>query len=224
MKKTTDLSKWCAPEKEFIVEDWLSVGDISFLKGERGVGKSLLAQQLMTAVAIGKPWLNMDVKQVKTYGVFCDDEKEDLIRKQRAINRLYQLDESLVKSQMQMLARSGEDNLLMTFNYGGELTTFFHEVLEDIRSLRPKLVILDSASDLFEGGPSNFEEFIQVCCAYIARVLDCAVLVCEHDSSINVCNDKVWSLSHSNEANDERILHYGRSSHLLRYQDNVFVI
>jgi putative DNA primase/helicase len=164
MKKTIDLTKWCAPQKEFIVKDWLSVEDISFLKGERGVGKSLLAQQLMTAVATGKPWLNMDVKQVKAYGIFCGDEKEDLIRKQRAINSLYQVDESLVESQMQMLARSGEDNLLMTFNYGGELTTFFHEVLEDIRSFRPKLVVLDTASDLFQGGDSShFEQFIQVC-------------------------------------------------------------
>lgn len=51
MKKAIDLAKWCAPQREFIVKDLLSVEDISFLKGERGVGKSLLAQQLITAVA-----------------------------------------------------------------------------------------------------------------------------------------------------------------------------
>jgi RecA-family ATPase len=73
MINAIDCSKWVdsPPEKEFIVQDWLSLGEVSFLKGEREVGKSLLAQQLMTSVATGKPLLNMDVKQVKAYGVFC---------------------------------------------------------------------------------------------------------------------------------------------------------
>ncbi|MGL9779878.1 MAG: hypothetical protein ACR5K5_06615 [Wolbachia sp.] len=65
------------------------------------VGKSLLAQQLMTATATGKPWLNMDVKQVKTYGVFCTDEKE---RKQCAINELYP---DLINN-IRLLSRAGE--------------------------------------------------------------------------------------------------------------------
>ncbi|WP_353281545.1 MULTISPECIES: AAA family ATPase [unclassified Wolbachia] len=34
-----------------MVQDWLSLGEVSFLKGEHEVGKSLLAQQLMTSVA-----------------------------------------------------------------------------------------------------------------------------------------------------------------------------
>ncbi|APR99004.1 AAA family ATPase [Wolbachia endosymbiont of Folsomia candida] len=137
MINAIDILKWdnLPTEKEFIVQDWLAVGEVSFLKGECEVGKSLLAQQLMTAVIIGKPWLNMDVKRVKAYGVFCEDEREDLIRKQRAINRLFQLDEPLVESQIQMLARAGEDNVLMTFsnNGVGELTPFFHELFEDIK-------------------------------------------------------------------------------------------
>ncbi|MDD9335069.1 MULTISPECIES: AAA family ATPase [Wolbachia] len=84
MIKAIDCSKWVGspPEKEFIIQDWLSLGEVSFLKGEREVGKSLLAQQLMTSVATGKPLLNMDVKQVKAYGVFCESSKRDIIRRQ----------------------------------------------------------------------------------------------------------------------------------------------
>ncbi|WP_257791014.1 hypothetical protein [Wolbachia endosymbiont of Folsomia candida] len=41
MRKAIDFAKWCAPEKEFILEGWLSMGDVSFLKGEYEVGKSL---------------------------------------------------------------------------------------------------------------------------------------------------------------------------------------
>lgn len=216
-----DLSKWVGspPEKEFIVQDWLSLGEVSFLKGEREVGKSLLAQQLMTSVATGKPLLNMDVKQVKAYGVFCESSKRDIIRHQCMIDRLYQVEETLFENQIQILARDGEDNLLMTFNDKGigEFTPFFHELFEDIKLFQSKLVVVDTALDLFGGDESNsshLKQFMQGYCAYIAKTLNCAVLLCKHDSSIEVSNDKVWSLSHSS---DERILHCGRSSHLLRY-------
>lgn len=229
MKKATDLSKWCAPHKDFIVEDWLAVGDVSFLKGEREVGKSLLVQQLMTAVATGKLWFDMKVKKARAYGVFSESSKRDIIRRQCMIDRFYQVEETLFESQIQILAREGEDNVLMNFDDQGigKLTPFFHEVLEDIRSFQPKLVVLDTITDLFgwdKNNPLHLKQFMGGCCAHIARTLNCAVLVCEHDSSTTICDDRVWHLSRLEEIKDERILHCGRSSHLLRYQDNVFVI
>ncbi|UJQ20810.1 AAA family ATPase [Wolbachia endosymbiont of Delia radicum] len=228
MINAIDCSKWVGSpsEKEFIVQDWLSLGEVSFLKGEREVGKSLLAQQLMTSVATGKPLLNMDVKQVKAYGVFCESSKRDIIRRQCMIDRLYQVEETLFESQIQILARDGEDNLLMTFNDKGigEFTPFFHELFEDIQLFQPKLVVLDTISDLFGGDPSHLKQFMDGCCAHIAKTLNCAVLVCEHDSSITICDDIVWHLSMLEEVKDERTLYCGESSHLLRYQNGVFVI
>lgn len=46
MKKAINLATL---QKEFIVEDWLVVGDVSCLNGE--VYRSFLVQQLLTAVA-----------------------------------------------------------------------------------------------------------------------------------------------------------------------------
>ncbi len=80
----------------------------------------------MTAVATGKPWLSIDVKQVKTYALFCEDEKKDLIRKQCAINELYQLNSDLVNN-IRLLSRVGENNSLIVFNdsYTGPLFSRF---------------------------------------------------------------------------------------------------
>lgn len=224
-----DLSKWVGlpPEKEFIVQDWLSVGNVSYLSGDFKVGKSLLAQQLMTAAATGKPWLNMDVKQVKAYGVFCTDEKEDLVRKQCAINELYQLSADLTNN-VRLLSRVGEDNSLVVFNnkYESHPTLYFQELLEDIESFQPKLVILDEDLDFFGGDEDNRyqrKEFIKYC-AHIAKTVNCAVLLCKQDINIEMWFNRAWHLSRSEEARDERILQCGRSSHLLRYQDGVFVI
>ncbi|APR98577.1 AAA family ATPase [Wolbachia endosymbiont of Folsomia candida] len=227
MKKAIDLSKWCAPQKEFVVEDWLSIGDVSVLKGEHEVGKSLLAQQLMTAVATGKPWLNMKVKKARAYGVFFENNKQEVSDRQCAIDSLYQTDESLLGSQMRMFGRVETDNLLMTFEDDvGELTPLFHVLYSSIKLFQPKLVVLDTIADLFGGNksnPSHLKQFMEGCCAYIAKTLNCAVLVCEHDSSITMCDDRVWHLSRS-EIRDERMLYCKGSSHLLRYQDGIFVI
>jgi RecA-family ATPase len=180
----------------------------------------------MTSVATGKPLLNMDVKQVKAYGVFCESSKRDIIRRQCMIDRLYQVEKTLFESQIQILARDGEDNLLMTFNDKGigEFTTFFHELFEDMQLFQPKLVVLDTISDLFGGDPSHLKQFMDGCCAHIAKTLNCAVLLCKHDTNIDMWHNRALYLSRSEEASDERILHCGRSSHLLRYQNGVFVI
>ncbi|MGL9761976.1 MAG: hypothetical protein ACR5LB_07375 [Wolbachia sp.] len=44
----------------------------------------------MMAAASGKPWLGMDLEQMKTYGVFCEDNEEELWCRQCAINEFYQ--------------------------------------------------------------------------------------------------------------------------------------
>lgn len=129
----------------------------------------------------------MDVKQVKAYGVFCTIDKLKLMNCQYAIDRFYEIDESLPKSQIRILAQREEDNVLMIFNDKdvGELTPFFYEIFEDIKSFQPKLVVLDGSLDLFcrkESDPFcmnemdslHIEKFMQDCCSYIAETLNSA--------------------------------------------------
>lgn len=230
------MSDNLATEKEFIVQNWLSTGYVSCLN--EASYRSFLVQQLMTAVATGKPWLNMNVKQAKTYGVFFVSNKLQLMHCQCAINRFYQVDEPLFENQMRMLARMGEDSVLMNFDDQGvgKLTPFFYEIFEDIKSFQPKLVVLDGALDLFyrnesnlfcsnESDPSHIKQFMQDCCSYIAETLNCAVLLSKHDDeNIKLCKDRVWSLSEVKNVDDERILHCGKASYVLHYQNGAFVV
>ncbi|WCR54384.1 MAG: hypothetical protein PG981_001406 [Wolbachia endosymbiont of Ctenocephalides orientis wCori] len=182
----------------------------------------------MTAVATGKPWLNMKIKQAKAYAVFCENNKQEVLDRQRAIDCLYQPNESLLGGQMRMFARVETDNLLMIFEDDvGELIPLFHVLYSNIKLFQPKLVVLDTISDLFGGdknNPSHLKQFMEGCCDHIAKTLNCAVLVCKHDANIEMWFNRAWYLLRSEEIRDERILSCGRSSHLLRYQDNVFVI
>jgi len=54
-----DLFNWQAltPERNWVIKEWLPKGYVTAIYGDGGVGKSLLSQQLMTAVATGSPWL-----------------------------------------------------------------------------------------------------------------------------------------------------------------------
>jgi putative DNA primase/helicase len=75
---------------------------------------------------------------------------------------------------LRMVARVGVHNLLMVFDGkdSGQLTPFYHELLSDIIDFQPTLVILDTVADLFGGNENNrsqVRQFVQNCCARIAR-------------------------------------------------------
>lgn len=84
-----DTTRWITeepPERRWIVPGWLARGTGCLFVGEAGVGKSLLAQQLVTAVAAGKRFLGLDTVQVPTLYVTCEDSDDELHRRQQPIN------------------------------------------------------------------------------------------------------------------------------------------
>lgn len=237
--KRIDTTAWTniPPERKWVIKDWLPVGSVTALYGDGGVGKSLLAQQLMTAAASGKPWLGIDLEKIKTYGVFCEDDEEELWRRQCAINEFYQsgMESSDFQDNVGLWSRAGHNNQLMVFNNKdtGQLTTYFQELLEDIESFQPKLVVLDTAADLFGGNEndrSHVRQFIQTCCGRIAQVIKGAVLLLAHPSDSGMIrktgtggstawNNTVrsrWYLTRPDKANaspDERILSRKKSNY-----------
>jgi len=73
------------PERRWIVRDWLPFGYTTALYGDGGTGKTLLAQQLMTSCATGVPWLGMTTMRCPVLGLFCEDDEDELHRRQHAI-------------------------------------------------------------------------------------------------------------------------------------------
>lgn len=174
------------PEREWIIPDWLPKGCVTTIYGDGGVGKSLLVQQLMTAVSTGKEWLGYTNKPMKVYGLLCEDDEKELWRRQYKINKQLGLEMPDLEN-VAYISRVGNDNLLMTFGDKdvGKLSNFFHKLAKDIQEFKPDLVVLDTAADLFGGNENNrthVRQFIQNCCAKIARDANSAVLICAHPS------------------------------------------
>ena len=74
------------PEREWVVPGWVPCGVATGLYGPGGTGKSLLAMQLMTAAALGRPWLGVPIAPVRSIGFSCEDDENELLRRQAAIN------------------------------------------------------------------------------------------------------------------------------------------
>ncbi|MFP3016114.1 MAG: AAA family ATPase [Wolbachia sp.] len=177
-----NLSEWngLPPKREWISKDWLSIGSVASISGG---DESSSAQKIMTAIATGQWWLGEHFEAAKVYGVFSEHDETELLHRQHKINKAFH-GRSL--DRMKMVSLFGKENLLMTFdnNNFGVLTHLFYELLSDIESFEPKLVVLDTALDLFGGdkeNPSHVKQFVQKCCAHIARKVNCAVLLCKHE-------------------------------------------
>jgi putative DNA primase/helicase len=174
------------PPRFWITEDWVPYGVVTGLYGDGGVGKSLIAQQLQTGTALGSTWLGLPVDRVASLGVYCEDDENELWRRQCGINASYGIDHDALGLKHWM-PRPGEDNILMTFarNGVGELTTFHRHVIEAALDLGARLVIIDTAADTFGGNENDrnqVRQFVQRALGQIAIKIRGALVCCAHPS------------------------------------------
>jgi RecA-family ATPase len=186
-----DPREWAGqplPERQWLVEDWIPLNYVTALYGDGGVGKTLLAHQLLTAVATGGEWLGMPVRRCKAFGLLCEDHAEDLHLSQEHINAASWLTYGHL-GDLRLWSSVGFDNLLMTFDgrdgARGRLTAFFASLLREVKIFGARFVVLDTAADLF-GGNENIRiqvrQFIANACGRLAREIDGPVLLCAHPS------------------------------------------
>lgn len=176
------------PQRQWLVEKWIPMNYVTALYGDGGLGKTLLAQQLLTSVATGREWLGQPVKKLRAFGLLCEDHEDDLHINQDRINGASWIDYRDL-GELRLWPSVGFDNLLMTFDGQdsgkGQLTEFFASLLDAVRGFGARFVVLDTAADLF-GGNENIRiqvrQFVANACGRIAREIDGAVLLCAHPS------------------------------------------
>ena len=176
-----------APIREWVVEGWIPRGVVTGMYGDGGVGKSLLAQQLLTSVSCVKSWLGLNVKGGRAFGFMCEDDASELHRRQESINRAYGLTMPNLEF-LRIAARFGFDNLLMTFDERnrGSPTELFAEVCKFLTKFPPTLVVLDTLADIFGGNEimrAHARQFVQGIGGQIARQFNCAVVIAAHPSA-----------------------------------------
>lgn len=174
------------PPRKWVVDGWIPSGVVSAKYGDGGIGKTLSSQQLMTAVATGMDWLGLPTRRGRALGVFCEDDEDELHRRQIAINESLGISMGDLQPAMRLLSRLGDDNALVHYDQTGNYLTAFHaRLMETCKAWRPDLVVLDTAADLYpdnENDRSKVRWFIQAGLARIARDFKCGVLLLAHPS------------------------------------------
>lgn len=174
------------PAREWLVDGWLAPGHTTLLYGDGGTGKSLLAQQLQTCMSLGVPWLGMPVPRVKTLGLYCEDDGDELWRRQEAINTLFLSDVDEVIERATYVCRLGLDNALVRYDRGaGTKTKLWASINAMCAQMQPRLLVLDTVSDFFLGNEVDRGEvthFMAVLNA-MASKHNMAVLLLAHPSA-----------------------------------------
>ena len=191
-----DPAKWQdqpVPARRWLVRNILAQGSITLLTGDGGIGKSLLMQQLMTAIALGNQhWIGIEMPAdpVVSLGIFCEDEEEELWRRQADINQAYDVEMRQIPGWVNMVSRVGQDNVLAYFGRDDQATqtTFFEQISHKIRETGAQLVIIDTAADVF-GGNENYRSQVRSFINLLRRwpmEMDGGLILTAHPSNFGI--------------------------------------
>ncbi|MBB6254106.1 AAA family ATPase [Nitrospirillum iridis] len=187
--ETACVASWAGkpvPERQWLVPDLIPLRNVTLLTGDGGLGKTLLALQLQASAALGAPWLGRECRRVKTLGVYCEDEEDELQRRMTDIAAAYGAALGDLEH-VDIAGRVGEDNTLLIFGRPGEgadATPFYHAILRRARELGAELIVLDSLYDFFLGNENARTEVHRFggLLRALALATGAAVVVCGHPS------------------------------------------
>ncbi|MEI2299180.1 bifunctional DNA primase/polymerase [Ensifer sp. MJa1] len=174
------------PTREFVDERHLvPCRNVTLLMGDGGTGKSLLALQLVIAVASGGEWLGIKVKTGATLYVSAEEDKDENHIRADAICAAEGLDfTALADARITSLA--GEDATLAMDEHKGRLvpTRLYGRLALTLEKYRPALLALDNLADVFGGNEISrvqVKQFIGML-RKLAIKYDCAILLLGHPS------------------------------------------
>lgn len=144
-----------------IVEGLVADEEVTLLGGHGGVGKGFLALQMACAVALGEPILNNATRQSRVLYYSAEDGRKRMTRRLRRVTEMFDYDAALLRQNLRVLDASEVDPL-----YGEKLepspdrkrfakmlgaSADFDNLRHMVEEFDPQLVIIDGASDTFDG-------------------------------------------------------------------------
>lgn len=186
------------PERRWIVPGWLPVGQVTLHYADGGVGKTLLALQLMASTALRKPWCGLAVTPCRSIGMFSEDDTTELHIRLEAI-RAHHEAEWREMAAMIPIDATGQDNTLVRFERGSGamiLTPRFYRLREQAMDTKSRLIAIDTAATVFGGNENDRGQvtaFVGGALTKLAKDIDGAVLLNAHPSLSGIANGDLRS-------------------------------
>jgi RecA-family ATPase len=184
----TDVTAWLGkpvPERDWTVHNRIIRRNVALLSGPGGVGKSILIMQLAVAHALGRDWLGTMPVQGPVMYLNAEDDERELHYRLHAVLAHYGAEFDAL-GDFHLTALAGKDAVLGEANRHGIVrpTRLFEQLHKRACAIRPVLVALDTAADMFAGNENDrtqVRQFIGLLRG-VAIDADCAVLLASHPS------------------------------------------
>lgn len=197
--KTIHLPTWHGmevPERRWIVPNWLPVRQVTLNYADGGIGKTLLAMQLMAATALGSQWCGLHVEQCTSVGLFSEDDVTEIHIRMDAVRRSYGVGFPDL-GDVHPIDATGADNILAHFDGNYMMpTTRFNQLRECALDVNARLVVIDTAATTFGGNEndrSQVTQFVGSLLTKLAQDIDGAVLLNAHPSVSGIANGDLRS-------------------------------
>jgi RecA-family ATPase len=144
------------PQRPWIVEGWLPSRALTLFAGDGGTGKSLVVQQLLSAISVGVPFMGVRaVKPVRALYMNCEDDADELHRRQVAIATALDRQLHTFGAEMMITPRLGApDNALGSFEPAtGRFSPspLYEDLRRDCSELGVRVLALDNVAHLYAG-------------------------------------------------------------------------
>lgn len=154
--KISDWHNRPVPERPWTVQNRIPAGSVTLLSGEGSVGKSILSLQLAVAVVLGKDWLQSLPEYGPALVICCEDDADEVWRRLDLIFAHYGAAYTDFDD-LHITALAGGETLMAAPNRSGivTVTKLFECFREAALEIRPKLIVLDNAADIYGGNEND---------------------------------------------------------------------
>lgn len=145
------------PERVWTVKDRIPGNNVTLLSGEGSIGKTILALQLATATVLGRDWIGTLPDPGPALVVCCEDDEDELHRRLDLIFRHYEAAYTEFNDLLHLMSLAGEETLMAVPDRKGliQTTKLFGRIREAARDIRPSLIVLDNAADIYGGNEND---------------------------------------------------------------------
>jgi RecA-family ATPase len=186
-----DVAAWQGqpePPQEWLALRRIPHENVTLLGGDGATGKTTIALQLCVATVTDKEWLGLRIERPGPVIFYSAEESpKDLHRRLAAVLRHYQVDYNAVAQRFfPHCFCPDQDPTLARLDRAGVLqpTTNFARLQQSVRRIRPQLVCIEAAADVYAGNESDRNgvgSFIRLLRG-LAMECETAVVLLQHPS------------------------------------------